>query len=65
MAALTYPSGKTPVSPRNTAFPVKAQLHVNCGCGERYDDVALGIAHAETTGHTLHITGEIRAQRNW
>lgn len=39
------------------------RLRVHCGCGAAFDSVDDGIHHAATTGHTLHISGEIRVQK--
>lgn len=36
---------------------------VNCGCGESFSTIDDGYIHAVDTGHTLHITGEIRSQK--
>lgn len=39
------------------------KLQVVCGCGFRASSTDEGVAHVHETGHTLHITGEIRLQK--
>lgn len=57
-ATMQIPAPST-YTPRRTAdFTLKA----HCGCGYKADTVEGGLSHAEATGHTLHITGEIRTK---
>lgn len=44
-------------------YPYKTNLRIHCGCGEHFTQVVDAEYHAHSTGHTLQITGEIRAQR--
>ena len=58
----TYPSEV----PKKSLFsyPTHLTLKVHCGCGLSLVSIGEGVQHAESTGHTLHITGEIRAQKD-
>ena len=49
--------------PSQVNGPVNTVVKVNCGCGFTSTDLVEGQAHAVTTGHTLHIFGEIRVPR--
>lgn len=39
------------------------RVKVHCGCGASFLDTDMGYAHAVETGHTLHVTGEIRVEK--
>lgn len=56
-------SPRVDVQRKTFRYDADFHLKVNCGCGHSASSVEDGLAHAETTGHTLHITGEIRAQK--
>lgn len=43
--------------------PVQVRIKVHCGCGENFTTIQGATDHAEEAGHTLHINGEIRAQK--
>jgi hypothetical protein len=45
---------------RATMTPPKLLLKVHCGCGFSASSIDGGLVHSATTGHTCHITGEIR-----
>lgn len=51
---------ENPYSYTPSSLPTKARLNVYCGCGEVFHNIVDGEFHASTTGHTLHVTGEIR-----
>lgn len=38
-------------------------LKVNCGCMFTTRDLNEALRHAEKTGHTLHISGEVRVAK--
>lgn len=47
----------------STPFLVRSTLKVLCGCGVRYADITEAEEHASRTGHTLVISGEVRAEK--
>lgn len=51
------------VPPRRSLFTHITCLNVTCGCGFQSQDIAQGEAHVRLTGHTLHIYGDITAQK--
>lgn len=69
MASATFdqfnPEAET--SPRRKpsfgASSVSTRLKVNCGCGASFNTLSDGEDHSSLRGHTLTITGEIRAER--
>lgn len=48
---------------RSTLFACRTRLNIYCGCGFQTGDIDQGEAHARLKGHTIHIVGEIKAQR--
>ena len=40
---------------------VRTQLSANCGCGFKTTQLEEAFAHAEKTGHTMSVLGEIRS----
>lgn len=50
-------------SVNNRRFAQTTRLRVCCGCKEIFESIFDGQAHAAATGHTLHIHGEIRAEK--
>lgn len=55
-------------APRHYVAPVTVDLRLKAQCGCKWQSIGLnavddGIEHAKETGHTLHITGEVRAQQ--
>lgn len=52
-------TNRPPRRPAATGYS-RSTLKVYCGCGFAAQTVAEGHDHSNATGHTLHITGEIR-----
>lgn len=42
---------------------VKTLVRIHCGCGFHTEVLGDAAKHAREFGHTLHITGEVRAQK--
>lgn len=51
------------VQRRILRVPFLTTLKIHCGCGFSAQTIKEAEEHAESTQHTLHITGEIRTQR--
>lgn len=43
------------------ARKVTTSINIHCGCGFRVTELGKAAEHARTTGHTLHISGEVRS----
>ena len=52
------PAEPSRVAPRHNVI---VRVKANCGCGACFQTIQEGADHGYATGHTLHITGEIRA----